>query len=62
MENTGQGGTCMVCCEQKAEGIHILTQFLCHECEREIVKTDVEDEKYAYYIDRMKRIWLEAIS
>lgn len=52
----------MICCEQKVEGIQILTQFLCHECEREIVKTDVEDERYAYYIDRMKRIWLEAIS
>ena len=56
------GGTCMICCEQKEAGIRILTQFLCHECEREIVKTDVEDERYDYYISRMKRIWLEAIS
>jgi hypothetical protein len=56
-----RGGTCIVCYEQKEAGIRIMTQFLCHECEREMVKTPVEDEKYLYYIDRMKRIWLEAI-
>lgn len=57
-----QGGTCVVCGEQKALGIRIFAQFLCVECEREIVNTDVEDEKYPYYIERMKQIWLGAIS
>lgn len=56
------GGTCMVCGESKEFGIRIISQFLCHECEREIVKTDAQDEKYQYYVERMKQIWLEAIS
>ena len=56
------GGTCVVCGEEKAAGIRIVAQFLCSDCEREIVHTEVEDEKYPYYIERMKRIWLEAIS
>lgn len=56
------GGTCIVCGESKELGIRIFSQFLCAECEQEIVHTDVEDEKYPYYIDRMKQIWLEMIS
>jgi hypothetical protein len=56
------GGTCIVCRETKEVGIRIFSQFLCAECERDIVQTDVQDEKYPYYIDRMKKIWLEMIS
>lgn len=54
-----KGGTCIVCSEEKEFGIRIFNQFLCTECEREIVQTDVQDEKYAFYIDRMKQIWME---
>lgn len=56
------GGVCIVCTEPKERGIRIYQQFLCEECEREIVKTDVSDEKYAHYIERMKQIWMAAIS
>jgi hypothetical protein len=56
------GGTCIVCCAHKEHGIRIFQQFMCTDCEREIVQTDVQDAKYPYYIDRMKRIWLSAIS
>jgi hypothetical protein len=54
--------TCIVCNERKQDGIRIWNQFICLSCEREIVQTDVDDDRYAYYIERMKRIWLEAIS
>lgn len=54
-----KGGTCMVCRAEKEYGIRIFSQFLCTDCEREIVQTDVEDEKYPFYIDRMKQIWME---
>lgn len=53
---------CMICYEEKQEGIHIWNQFLCTDCERDIVATEVEDAKYMYYVERMKRIWLDAIS
>jgi hypothetical protein len=54
-----QGGTCMVCSQEKELGIRIFSHFLCTECEREIVNTDVGDARYSFYIDRMKKIWLE---
>ncbi|MFD2170750.1 sigma factor G inhibitor Gin [Tumebacillus lipolyticus] len=56
------GGICIICGEAKQQGIRIISQFLCQDCEREIVATDVQDEKYSYYVARMKQIWLEAIS
>lgn len=54
--------TCIICQQRKAEGIRIFGQFLCRECEQEIVHTDVGDARYAHYIDCMKRIWLAALS
>lgn len=53
---------CIVCRQPKTEGIRIWEQFICVSCEREIVQTDVEDAKYPFYIERMKRIWLGRIS
>lgn len=53
---------CIVCKQPKSEGIRIWEQFVCVQCEREIVSTEVEDEKYSFYIERMKKIWLDMIS
>jgi hypothetical protein len=53
---------CIVCKHSKSEGIRIWEQFVCVECERDIVTTEVEDEKYSFYIERMKKIWLDMIS
>ncbi|CAM3965065.1 sigma factor G inhibitor Gin [Alicyclobacillus pomorum] len=54
--------SCIVCNEHKPAGIFICGQFLCADCERDIVATDVSDLRYRYYIDCMKKIWLAAIS
>jgi hypothetical protein len=53
---------CIICGQVRDRGIHICGEFICESCEREIVKTDVTDEKYRYYIECMKRIWLAAMS
>lgn len=58
---SGELETCIICQQQKPQGIRIFGQFLCTECEQEIVHTDVEDARYAHYIDRMKQIWLAAL-
>lgn len=54
--------TCIVCQREKGTGIHICGQFLCTDCEREIVASDVADVNYSYYIECMKQIWLAATS
>ncbi|QSO50630.1 sigma factor G inhibitor Gin [Alicyclobacillus curvatus] len=53
---------CIVCGVSKSRGLHICGKFVCEECEREIVGTDVSDPRYAHYIECMKEIWLAAIS
>ncbi|MFC4768512.1 sigma factor G inhibitor Gin [Effusibacillus consociatus] len=62
MSESSQTRVCIVCREPKSEGIRIWEQFVCVSCEREIVQTDVEDEKYPFYIERMKGIWFDMIS
>ncbi len=60
MEN--QAAQCIVCNEPKPRGITIFGQFICDRCEQEIVNTEVSDERYRFFIERMKRIWLAALS
>ncbi|MBB6455220.1 hypothetical protein HNQ94_003717 [Salirhabdus euzebyi] len=46
--------TCIVCDQEKSEGIMLYIAFVCSECEKEIVQTEPEEEKYKYYIDKLK--------
>lgn len=50
---------CIVCGEERAAGIAICDQFICQPCEQEMVKTDVHDEKYPFFIHQMRQIWLK---
>ncbi|MDQ0190187.1 sigma factor G inhibitor Gin [Alicyclobacillus cycloheptanicus] len=61
-ESVSLNSACIVCKQEKAAGIRICGVFLCADCERAIVSTDVEDARYPYYIECMKQIWLAAIS
>lgn len=60
-ENT-EPASCIVCGREKSQGIYIVGQFLCRDCEQDIVHTDVEEERYQHYIACMKRIWLQALA
>jgi hypothetical protein len=52
--------TCIVCLKKDQPiGIHIWKQFICKECEGEMVMTDVKDQKYPFFIKQMKKIWLK---
>ena len=48
---------CIICDQTKSEGIRICSEFICDECEAEMVRTDVKDEKYPFFIYRMNKIW-----
>lgn len=47
---------CIVCGQKKTEGITIVSQFVCEECESEIVHTNAEDTKYRFFIHQLKQI------
>lgn len=48
---------CIICGQQKEEGIMIVSEFICEDCETEMVRTDVRDAKYPFFIHRMKQIF-----
>jgi len=50
---------CIVCGEERMNGIAIWQQFICQPCEQEMVNTDVSDEKYPFFIHQMRQIWLK---
>ncbi|MCG6197997.1 sigma factor G inhibitor Gin, partial [Anoxybacillus sp. LAT_38] len=49
---------CIVCEEERTDGLAICEQFICQHCEQEMVNTDVQDKKYTFFIHQMRRIWL----
>jgi len=55
----GEWKTCMVCDRPKKEGITVASDFfICASCENEMVNTSVEDEKYPFFVRRLKPLWL----
>ncbi len=50
---------CIVCEQERTDGIAIFEQFICQRCEQEMVNTDVRDEKYPFFIHQMRQIWLK---
>ncbi|MFD1673579.1 sigma factor G inhibitor Gin [Alicyclobacillus fodiniaquatilis] len=63
MESKPQAlSACIICHAERAQGIRICGQFICLDCERDIVHSDVNDAYYQHYVKEMKRIWLSALS
>jgi hypothetical protein len=49
---------CIVCEQPREDGITVLAEFICEECERQIVRTAVEDKQYPFFVHQLSRIWL----
>ncbi|WP_243388481.1 sigma factor G inhibitor Gin [Bacillus kexueae] len=47
---------CIVCQQHKKIGIHLYTSFICHDCEREMIQTDTNEEKYRYFVHQLKQV------
>ncbi|NOU87593.1 inhibitor of sigma-G Gin [Paenibacillus sp. LMG 31460] len=48
-------GVCMICEQQRVGGIHIIRAFICDGCSSEMVKTNVNDQKYPFFVRQMKK-------
>lgn len=49
---------CIICEQEKEAGIIVITEFICEDCEDEMVRTDVSDARYSFFISQMKRIFI----
>ena len=47
---------CGICEEGKEKGIHLYKLFICSECERNMIHTEPREEKYQYYLQKLKNI------
>lgn len=52
---------CLICDEEKERGIHILAHFICEVCEQNIRLTEPEDERYQYYIEKLRKLTIPNI-
>lgn len=48
---------CLICETDQVEGIRVCEKWICLVCEMEMVKTDVRDPKYPFFIHQLKQIW-----
>ncbi|WP_138496133.1 sigma factor G inhibitor Gin [Paenibacillus pinistramenti] len=54
-----EADTCIICGEIKNQGIKIVSEFICEDCEAEMVHTDVKEDKYDFFVHQMKQIWVQ---
>ncbi|MBE1447155.1 MULTISPECIES: sigma factor G inhibitor Gin [Paenibacillus] len=48
---------CIICGQLKEDGIMIISEFICEDCEHEMISTDVRDAKYPFFIHQMRQIF-----
>ncbi|GGD99316.1 sigma factor G inhibitor Gin [Paenibacillus nasutitermitis] len=53
------GSCCIICGHEKLEGLRIINEFICESCELEMVRTEVQDAKYPFFIHQLKQIWIQ---
>lgn len=47
---------CGICEEWKKAGIHLYRLFICSECEYNMIHTEPREEKYEYYLKKLKNM------
>jgi hypothetical protein len=48
---------CIICQEERRDGLELFGKFICTMCEQEIVDTSVADPKYLYFLSRLKALF-----
>jgi hypothetical protein len=52
---------CIVCEQEKAEGIFLFGHFLCVDCHQAIVQTNTDDPNYAFYVQQLRKMMTSKI-
>ncbi|MGI6345363.1 MAG: sigma factor G inhibitor Gin [Bacillota bacterium] len=48
---------CIICGKSAEAGLVILGNLICMECEREIIQTEADEERYALIVRQLKQLW-----
>ncbi|MGZ0084089.1 sigma factor G inhibitor Gin [Caldibacillus thermoamylovorans] len=52
---------CLVCEQEKKEGISLFGHFLCLDCNKAIVQTDPDDPNYSFYVQQLRKMFISKI-
>ncbi|MFC0296623.1 sigma factor G inhibitor Gin [Geobacillus jurassicus] len=52
---------CIVCEQEKEEGIFLFGHFLCLDCNRAIVQTNTDDPNYSFYVQQLRKMFTSKI-
>lgn len=47
---------CVICEEQREDGIYLYTTFICTSCEYNLIHTEPREKKYNYYVNKLKQL------
>ncbi|WP_338752474.1 sigma factor G inhibitor Gin [Bacillus sp. FJAT-52991] len=61
MKKTMEQHICMVCEQNKQEGIYIYQAFICKECEKKVLQTEPEEEAYVHFVKKMRKIRIPSV-
>jgi hypothetical protein len=50
------GETCVICEQMKPKGIHLYTSFICTDCEKDLIQTEISNPKYKYFLKQLRKI------
>ncbi|GGE53821.1 hypothetical protein GCM10011391_35900 [Pullulanibacillus camelliae] len=48
--------TCIICEKTTTVGIHICNQLICENCQNELIETDVNDDRYKFFIEKLGKL------
>ncbi|MGR6009400.1 sigma factor G inhibitor Gin [Bacillus cereus] len=51
-----QNEVCIVCETERKEGIYVYNNLICYECEKDMVNTETNDQKYIYYLKQLRKL------
>lgn len=57
MESMLKTKKCFICNHEKTDGIEVLGEFLCNDCQKIIVDMSPDDVEYEYYRKKLINIW-----
>ncbi|KJE27699.1 sigma factor G inhibitor Gin [Geobacillus thermoleovorans] len=52
---------CIVCEQEKKEGIFLFGHFLCLDCNQAIVQTNTDDPNYSFYVRQLRKMFTSKI-
>ncbi|MBU9721970.1 MULTISPECIES: sigma factor G inhibitor Gin [Bacillaceae] len=47
---------CLICEQERDNGIHLLNYFICKNCESDIVQSETKDQGYNLYVHRLRKV------